>query len=206
MLALEDKEYKNGNLPASIRSTLSSIDLDVERSIEHFADMNYFNHTSFTSRASLMVQIDDSFDFALRALTSSERLLEEVSSLDYAKTPAGTGIITVSEPLFVDESGNEVVTAEVGEAIGIRAEISSNLNQNITFTYLVQIRDGNGFTLSLTWLDGLTVNPEQAIEPSIFWTPDAAGKLEIEVFVWQDINNNPVPLSQVQETAVTVTG
>ncbi len=202
-VSLKSKGYREGNLPEDIESVLSSIDPDMQKSIEHFTNMGYFNHTSFQSTANLMIPMDDSFDFALRALTSSEQLLDVVSSLDYAAPPKGASTIVASKPSFVDESGNELLSVEVGEAIGIKTEISSNVNENITFAYLIQIKDSGGFTLFLTWLDGITIKPEEVVEPSIFWIPDTAGELEIEVFVWQNIKN-PVPLSEVKSTTITV--
>ncbi|MFQ5970571.1 MAG: hypothetical protein ACE5J2_08785 [Nitrososphaerales archaeon] len=201
-ISLESKGYKLA-MPDDIRSLLSNIDLDVQMSIEHFANMNYFNHTSFKSMAKFMDPMDDSFDFALKALKNSEQLLQDVSSLDYA-TPKGASTIVASDPFFVDEYDNELISLEVGEVIGIKSAISSNANEDINFTYLVQIKDSNDFTLFLISLDGITVKPEEVIEPSIFWISDTAGELEIEVFVWQSINN-PVPLSQVKDRTVTVT-
>ena len=132
-ISLEKKRYKEGNLPGDIKLVLSSIDLDVQKSVEHFINMNYFNSTSFQSAANLMAPMDDSFDFALRALTNSERLLDDVSSLDYAAPPKGIGTIVAAEPSFVDKSGNELASVKLGEVVGIKTTISNNVNKNITF-------------------------------------------------------------------------
>jgi len=203
-ISLEKKGYSKGNLPESIKSVLSNIDLNVQKSIEHFTNMNYFNRTNFGNTANLTASSDDSFDLALKALTTSEQLLKEVSSLRYSPTAKGTSTIVASEPSFVDRSGNELAKVEVGKNIEIKTKISNNVDQNMTFTYLVQIKDSNNSTLFLSWQDGIIVKPRDVVEPTIAWIPDTAGKLKVEIFVWQSIKN-PVPLSQVKSTTLTVT-
>jgi len=202
-VSLEKNGYKNGNLPEDIRSTLSSIDLDLQKSIEYFTSMNYFNHTTFEGTANLMSPMDDSFDFALRASTNSEQLLEQVSSLGYAPHAKDTTAITASEPVFVDNSGNALISVQTGKLIGIKTKLSSNVGENLTFTYIVQIKDINGYTLFLKWVDGIPLKPDGTMEPSIFWLSDTTGELNIEVFIWQGITD-PVPLSQVKSITVTV--
>ncbi len=203
-ISLEKKGYRESNLPGNITSMLSSIDLDVQKSIERFTDMNYFNHTNFDNAANLTAPRDDSFGLALKALTTSEQLLKKVSSLEYSPTAKGTSTIVASEPSFVDKSGNELAKAEVGKTMEIKTRISNNIDQNMTFTYLVQIKDSDDFTLFLAWQDGITVKPRKVVEPAIAWIPDTSGKLKVEIFVWRSIEN-PVPLSQVKSTTLAVT-
>ena len=166
--------------------------------------MNYFNHTTFQSTANIMAPMDDSFDFALKALTDSEKLLGEVSSLGYAAPVNGEHSIVASEPFFVDESDNQLISVRMGEKVGIKTEMTSNLSEDVTFTYLIQIKDSNDFTLFLKWMDGITVKPEDVVEPSLIWSSDTVGELQIEVFAWQSISN-PAPLASVKTTTITVT-
>jgi hypothetical protein len=204
-ILLEGKGYRNSNLPDSVKSALSSIDLNVQKSIENFVSMNYFNHTTFESTSNIMDPMDDAFDFALRALTDSEMLLKEASSLiDTSPFFYGEHSMAASEPFFVDESDNQLISVKVGEKVGIKTEMTSNLDEDVTFTYLIQIKDSNDITLYLTWLDGISVKPDEAVEPSIFWSPDIVGELQVEVFAWQSISN-PAPLAPVKSTTVTIT-
>lgn len=202
-VSLENKGYKNNNLSGNLKSRLSNIDADVQKSIDYFVNMTYFNHATFQSTANLMAPMDDAFDFALRALTDSEKLLEEVSSLG-ATFGNGECSIVSSEPFFIDGSDNQLISVKLGEEVGIKTEMTSNLNEDITFTYLVQIKDSNGFTLHLTWLEDVSVKPDEVAEPSVFWSSDTVGELQIEVFAWQSVSN-PVPLASVKSTTITVT-
>ncbi len=115
-------------------------------------------------------------------------------------------MISVSEPFFVDTAGNKLETATAGEAVGVVAKISSDANQNVTFAYIVQIKDADGSTLFLTWID-FNIETAGAIKmsPSIFWTPERAGKVGVEIFVWQGVNN-PAPLAPPKSTTLMVTG
>lgn len=202
LVSLESKGYDEGNLPDDVKSMLSSIDLGMQKSIEHFSNMNYFNYTSFKGMTDLLGSTDDSFDFALNALTNSEQLLEEVSSLARLERK-GISTITSSEPIFVDNSGNELISVEAGKLIGIKTKLSSNVDENLTLAYIVQIKDSNGYTLDLISTDSISLKAHGTMEQSIFWISDATGKLKVEVFVWQNIEN-PVPLSQVQSITITV--
>jgi len=204
-LMLEGKGYRNGNLPNSIKSELSGIDLSVQKSIENFVSMNYFNHTTFQSTANIMNPMDDAFDFALKALTDSEMLLNDASSLiDTSPFYFGERSMAASEPFFVDEADNQLVSVKVGENVGIKTEMTSNLDEDANFTYLLQIKDDNGFTVFLKWIDNINVKPNEVVEPSISWSSDTIGELRIEVFAWQSISN-PVPLAPVKSTNITVT-
>ncbi|MGH9922741.1 MAG: hypothetical protein ACRD38_08320, partial [Nitrososphaerales archaeon] len=203
-ILLEGKGYRNSNLPDGVKSKFSGIDLNVKESIENFIDMNYFNHTTFESTANIMDPMDDAFDYALKALTDSEILLEEASRLIDTSPTNGERSIVSSEPFFVDESDNQLISVKVGEKVGIKTEMTSNLEEDVTFTYLIQIKDSNDFTLYLRWLEGISVKPDEVVEPSIFWSPDIVGELQIEVFAWQNIGT-PAPLAPVKSTTITVT-
>lgn len=202
-ILLEGKGYRNSNLPDNVESILSDIDLNGQEAIENFIDMNYFNHATFESTANIMDPMDDAFDFALKALTDSEALLEEASMLISTLPTNGERSIATSEPFFVDESDNQLISVKVGEKVGVKTEMTSNLDEDVIFTYLIQIKDANDFTVYLTWLDGISVKPEEVVEPSIVWSPDIVGELQIEVFAWQNINT-PAPLAPIKSTTITV--
>jgi hypothetical protein len=125
--------------------------------------------------------------------------VEEVAALQ-ATITLDANTMVASEPSFVDETGTKLTSARIGQTIGIRTAVSNNVNQNLTFAYLVQIKDSNDVTISLSWLDDLDTN---VVEPSIFWTSDTTGELLVEVFLWQSIDD-PVPLSYVKSSTIMV--
>ncbi len=80
LLQLQEKSYNTGNLPASIVEKLAGIDDDVKASKEHFVRMNYFDRQTFADVADPQ-GLDDAFDFALRAFTTSEMFVSDVTSV-----------------------------------------------------------------------------------------------------------------------------
>ncbi|MGH9909580.1 MAG: hypothetical protein ACRD32_02970 [Nitrososphaerales archaeon] len=84
-LLLNDVDYASPTFPSTIKSSLNSIDSDMQSTKEHFNAMNYFNNKTFHDASNLMNPMDDAFDFALRAFKTSELLIKEVNTL--AKSP-----------------------------------------------------------------------------------------------------------------------
>lgn len=200
MLKIEAKGYGKA-IPASISSTLSNAEDDITVAKEYFANMSYFNHTTFKGIANIMDPMDDAFDFALRAALASEEVLQASDNLANRTGPIGIQTVDVSQPMIVDESGNKLGNIEVGRSISIRSQISNNVKETVVFTYIVQVKDNNGATVFLTWLDGLSASDKESVEPSILWIPDTDGEFKVEVFVWQSMKD-PVPLSQVRSVTI----
>ena len=82
MLLLDDLGYDTSNMPPEITSNLNAIDSDVEEVKKHFDSMNYFRLVTFRGPLSIMNPMDDAFDYALRALKTSEQLLKDVEELE----------------------------------------------------------------------------------------------------------------------------
>lgn len=198
---IEEKGYGR-NTPSSISSKLNSIERDVENAREHFVNMTYFNHKTFTGINSIMDSMDDAFSFALRALITSEELLEASANLSVRTGVMGVNTIGISQTLLVNESGTQLDTLEVGKSIGIKSQISNNVNETVVFTYIVQIKDGDGNTVFLRWVDGLSIDSEDT-EQSLFWTPEVFGEFHVEIFVWKNLED-PLPLSPVKNVTINV--
>jgi len=197
---LQAKGYDKNNLPQDIRSKLSSIDNDLQRSKELFGEMNYFNFTSFTNTE--LGVMDDAFDFALNAFTSSQLLLEESRNLkEMVPKPVvyGVNILNISEPSFVDENGTESNVLKVLKPIVVKPSIASEIEQKVNFTAILQVKDDAGFTVSLTSID-LNISPGEKLEPSISLLLEKPGEFNIEIFLWTG-SDHPVPLSQVKKAS-----
>jgi hypothetical protein len=205
LLKIEGKGYDQASLPADIKSKLSSIDTDVQKSIQFFKEMNYFNFTSFESTATPLDTMDDAFDFALRAFTNSQSLLEESERLPtfVFKSPIFTEtMLEISELSVIDDNGVKSDTHEIFEPVLIKSMVSNKAAEDVNFTAIIQIKDSEGFPLSISVLD-LTVSPTEEVEPSLSWTFDRIGEFSIEVFLWTDLED-PVPLSPVHQASITM--
>ncbi|MGI0046561.1 MAG: hypothetical protein ACREBB_05160 [Nitrosotalea sp.] len=108
-----------------------------------------------------------------------------------------------SNPRIVDSFGNAINgTVKTGQQIQVTADLANGQSTDQPFAYLVQIQDGNGVTVSLSWITG-TLSAGQSLNPAQSWTPSAAGTYTAQIFVWQSIDN-PNALSPPLSTTITV--
>jgi hypothetical protein len=91
---------------------------------------------------------------------------------------------------------------EVGKQVQITADLRNNQDIEQDFAYIVQIQNGDGVTVSLSWLTGKLV-PAQSFSPALSWTPDETGKYTATIFVWESIDN-PSALSPTLSLTLNV--
>ncbi|RDJ31689.1 MAG: hypothetical protein DWQ18_05560 [Crenarchaeota archaeon] len=124
----------------------------------------------------------------------------------------GTSIIgTIVPPLerapaanarVVDAFGNALSSVSVDQQVQVTADLANGQDREQSFAYIVQIQDGNGVTVSLSWIEG-SLTAGQSFSPSQSWTPSASGTYEATIFVWESITN-PTALSPPQTLSITV--
>ncbi len=112
-----------------------------------------------------------------------------------------TNSIVLSEPQFVEES-TPLTSLHVGSEELIQSELKNKLLDNLNFTYIVQVKDQEGVTVSLDSVGG-TLAGNESIRAALRWTPDSGGTYRIETFVWSTLAN-PFPLAPSQNTTVVV--
>jgi hypothetical protein len=78
--------------------------------------------------------------------------------------------------------------ALVDTQVQIAADLTNNQNRVQPFAYLVQIQNGDGVTVSLSWITG-ALEPGQFMNPSQSWTPTSTGKYTAQIFVWESVDN-----------------
>jgi hypothetical protein len=98
---------------------------------------------------------------------------------------------------------NGVWTVPAGKQVQIAADLTSGLNTDQSFAYIVQVVDKNGVAIQLSWLTG-TLSAGQTLSPSQSWTPTVPGNYTAQIFVWSAINN-PEALSAPLTMKITVT-
>ncbi len=78
-----------------------------------------------------------------------------------------------------------ITGAELGSMVGIQSDIMNYSPDEMTFTFIVQIKDEKGITMDLTILQDLTASPNHSLKPAVFWLPEKDGDYYAEIFVWQ---------------------
>ena len=101
----------------------------------------------------------------------------------------------MSNPQLINQFWAGITGAESGSMIGIESDIMTYSNNEMSFTFIVQNKDEEGFTVALTSLQDLSASPNHSLKPAVFWLPEEDGHYQAEIFVWQSVHN-PVPLAQ----------
>ncbi len=104
---------------------------------------------------------------------------------------------------ILDSAGKPVSKVSAGQQIQIVSDVTNQENRDQSITYLVQIQDSNGITVSLSWITGAMV-PNQTLNLGQSWTPRALGTYTAQVFVWES-TNNPNALSPPLSLQIQVT-
>ena len=133
---------------------------------------------------------------------------EEEDDKDFTFTvPIGavsgnTGATTPSEPVVKDVSGGSVDDIVPGQQVVLSTTVQNNLDEDLPFTALIEVRDSSGITVFLAWQTG-TLNADGRAEVGLSWTPDRSGDYQVRTFVDSNLNN-PQVLSQVMTSNITV--
>jgi hypothetical protein len=103
---------------------------------------------------------------------------------------------SIPSKVEVEEKESESTsTATVAKETVIQYEITNNEPEEQEFTYIVLIKDSEGFTVSLSWASG-KLSPSQSLTMEQAWLPETPGIYTVEIFVWESFEN-PLALSPV---------
>ena len=108
--------------------------------------------------------------------------------------------VSVSRLSLVDQEGKPIGNAALGERAWIKSDMKNKLSTEQEFTYIVQIKDKDGFPVTINWVDGV-LTPDMAFAPSLSWLPEEEGVYFAEIFVWHSMEN-PIPLSSSIRTII----
>ena len=114
----------------------------------------------------------------------------------------GPGSTTPSAPSVRDVSGNNVGSITVGQQVVLTTQINNNLDDELPFVALIEVRDSSGITVYLAWQTG-TLDANDRAEVGLSWTPEDSGDYQVRTFVVSNLNN-PTVLSEVKTTQITV--
>ena len=110
--------------------------------------------------------------------------------------------VSASNLAMVDASGSMMPSVSAGQQIQITADLTSGQDTDQYTTYLVLVEDGDGVPVHISWISG-SLGAGKTFSPSQSWTPDAAGRYVVTVFVWESVTN-PTALSPQLSMVVDV--
>ncbi|MGH9910113.1 MAG: hypothetical protein ACRD32_05690, partial [Nitrososphaerales archaeon] len=108
--------------------------------------------------------------------------------------------VTVTEMRITDQKGNPLTDINAGQQTIFRSTIQSSMNVKQQYSYILQIKDSNGYTVMLSWISG-ELEAKRFANASIAWTPDSIGKYTVEIFLWESIQK-PMPLMLEEKKSV----
>ncbi len=114
-----------------------------------------------------------------------------------------TGKVSPGRFMLVDQSGKGIDKIAVGQQVLVQADIRNNQQEKQQYAYLVLITDSNGFTVSISWIQG-TLPVNETLSAAQSWVPDGAGTFKIQIFVWKSVSV-PEILGKTLARTVTVT-
>jgi len=98
--------------------------------------------------------------------------------------------VSLSDPRLENAFGEHVIeNVNVHHQIQISTDIQNYQNKSQTVVYLVQIKDENGFVVSLGWISG-QLTSLQKLTPSLSWVPENEGEFVAEIYVWDGLKNH----------------
>ena len=118
--------------------------------------------------------------------------------------------ITPRPPTFADVNGNKITTTEAGRQIMVSQTFRNEVERDMPFVSLIEIRDESGVTVLLAWQIGTmpASNYETGVynnnTMSISWLPEKASTYEARTFAISDFENTQV-LSHVEAAQFVVT-
>ncbi len=125
----------------------------------------------------------------------------EVSEMNYS-SPEADRRVTVLETYVANSSGSRVISVQPNEQVFIRSSLFNGLQEQAEATYIVQIKNAEGFTVEIS---SATYN--LVTDLSIFsqsWLPVEPGKYDIQIFLWKGISTPEPYISMPIELSLVV--
>ncbi|MFY3739634.1 MAG: hypothetical protein HMLIMOIP_000053 [Candidatus Nitrosomirales archaeon] len=110
--------------------------------------------------------------------------------------------IVFRDPALVDQEDNALTDLTVGSQVVIQSQITNSQTNTQPFAYIVQIKDENDVTVSLSWLTG-ELAAADSFRPAQSWLPEESGEYRIQTFLWNNLET-PSPLAPSKNIEVQV--
>jgi hypothetical protein len=102
---------------------------------------------------------------------------------------------SISEPIMADVSGSGTEKIVAGQPVLVETTVTNNLDEEQPFTYILQVKDSNDYTVMVTWIKG-TMNALASLDAGISWTPEEDGNYAVEIFVWKSLEDPGAALTK----------
>lgn len=112
-------------------------------------------------------------------------------SKEKPKNLSDIALAPASEPVLVDVFSSPINRVVVNDQILVQSEITNKQDKRQPFVYVVQVKNSEGITVSLSWMKSELLVSEK-LKAAQLWTPDTPGKYDIEIFVWGSIEGQTV--------------
>ncbi len=119
------------------------------------------------------------------------------TSVNSSKAP-----VKLSKFRILDANNTKVRAINVGQEIQLQSTAAGNLTSDQPFAYIVQIKDEEGITVMLAWVDG-SLSPNEPADLAIPWVPEDPGKYNVTIFIWKNLED-PSPFAEPIRTYVEV--
>lgn len=97
---------------------------------------------------------------------------------------------------------NKEAQAKLGQNVVIESDITNGQPFKIAATFIVLIKDSNGYTEFLSYREE-RISSNETFPMSKSWIPDAVGEYTIRVFLWDTIES-AVPLTDVMNANIVI--
>ncbi|NMJ87288.1 MAG: lamin tail domain-containing protein [Thaumarchaeota archaeon] len=111
----------------------------------------------------------------------------------------------LSDPIFIDQQGNNAEVFIKGQIVGVKSEIINNTEQVRSFVYIIQVKNEVGIPLFIGWIEDIKILPNITIKPITFFPAESKGEYTIDVFIWRSITL-PDPLTSSKQGWIRVAG
>ncbi len=125
-----------------------------------------------------------------------------VATTIFGKFVPSTQRAPVAEPTLVNSFGESVSQIFTGEQLLIQSEVTNAQNKKQPFAYIVQVKNSDGITVSLSWVTS-ELPPNESLKVAQSWLPSTSGSYSIEIFVWESLTN-PTALSPTRMKSIEV--
>jgi hypothetical protein len=125
-----------------------------------------------------------------------------VATTIFGKFIPSTQRAPAAEPVLVNSFGEKVSQVFTGEQLLIQSEVTNAQSKKQPFAYIVQVKDSEGITVSLSWVTS-ELPPGESLKVAQSWLPSTPGNYSIEIFVWESLTN-PTALSPTRTVSVQV--
>jgi len=113
------------------------------------------------------------------------------------------GSVPMTKERLVDAFETPIDSVLVDQQIAVTVDLENISQDEMPFSYFVQVQDKNGVTLNFSFMTG-SIMPGQKFTLGQSWLPSEAGQYTASMFLWNAINS-PSALSESKEIVILVT-